>query len=355
MTSSAHPNNWENDWLTYREATTHNTRLHQAIIDGDAAKALKIISLCKTTKKSIVDVKALGNTALILALKRGMLSVATALINYSGTDIHEKDGRGLRAIDYACMLRANTVIRLLLEASGAYGLSRTLQPNQLEQGQPNALSAKALGFKLPIHLASPFQLYIHDLSIFNSKQSFTAYADRTTVLQDFTQSSDTLLHVNSYNPLEDCYSDMVIFHMKALCINLGLMKESEFPILINSAAQHQSDMKLGITKFCDYHDNVALDPAIITDLANSYMFFNDEKSSDKFANDIRKFNENIAKRQSDVKSTPMSVTAQPVKQPPTSGASLAAPIGTLFPAASNAEPTSAPVLLPDKKNPKPSA
>lgn len=93
-----------------------NTPLLCAILKDDPIIANQLIEL-DNTKLSLnvaCDKYNAHNTPLILALKRGNCSSAKALIK-AGADLNCQDFRGFTPLHWACILRLNEIIELLLE------------------------------------------------------------------------------------------------------------------------------------------------------------------------------------------------------------------------------------------------
>lgn len=172
--------------FTLRDESYGNTVLHTAIINSDATTALDILNTQGVN--SIINVKALGNTALILAIKRGMIDVALQISNNTIADLNSRDSKGFTALHWACMLKQDALIQKLL-VNGA----------TISEGTMISVT--------------PTDLYRDNT---NYSTTFTAYANNRH--SRFSEGPDDRIYVSS-NRIAACYSDL-IFHTRELCINL---------------------------------------------------------------------------------------------------------------------------------------
>ncbi|CEK10735.1 ankyrin repeat domain-containing protein [Legionella hackeliae] len=91
-----------------------NTPLHLAILGSNTKLALALIDNDKKVSR-LINEKALGNTPLLLALKTGNIEIARAILEHPNVDVNIPDDTGMRAIHWASFLRANDIIKKLLE------------------------------------------------------------------------------------------------------------------------------------------------------------------------------------------------------------------------------------------------
>jgi ankyrin repeat protein len=107
--------------LTYRNNNEYipNTALHEAILNNNVRLATDYVELDKNgftaDGRSIINVRSGGNTALLLALKRGDMDTALAILAHPDVDISLCDNNNLSALHWACMLRQDDVIRALID------------------------------------------------------------------------------------------------------------------------------------------------------------------------------------------------------------------------------------------------
>jgi hypothetical protein len=218
-----------NEVLTYKSSNLEapdNSILHDAIVDNDIATAIHVIlqDAAASDGQTIINKTSLGNTALLLALKRGLVQVASSLLQHAAVDIHLADTRGLSALHWACMLRQNQLIEALLD-KGA-DPQRVTRP--WVAGRCDELT--------------PLNLYQHDVSVdclgeyVKQALNATKYIEEGAVYARlypsyqhcfFYSDGRYLLHRSGFSdrpdlfiPGEIAYTD-VMFHMDALCLNLG--------------------------------------------------------------------------------------------------------------------------------------
>ncbi len=249
------------DALTFREEDTGNTRLHRAILDGDAEAAKALIA--HDQKAEIINVKALENTPLMLALKCGLTGVALAILQHPKVDVYAKDKRGLRALDIACILKSDEVIELLLakytKADIHCGVSLGYKKTHIQYDPV----LDKLGFRVPAKYVTPFQLYVSRFANYRGAGMVNEYADNELGGSVFSEyANDPCLHITGLFPVLDASSDLFIFHMRSLCVNWGLKKATDFTLEVNTDKQHQSDMKIGAGVLCAACDKKPLSIAI---------------------------------------------------------------------------------------------
>jgi hypothetical protein len=241
-----------------------NTLLHDAIIDNDTTKAISLIH--GTDDSSFINKKSLGNTALMLALKCGNIEVAKQLLAHPYINVDTRDDRGLTPLHWACMLRQDDIIQLLMN-KGADPRVETKKWGKLSD------SKDELG--LPM---TPENLYVSPV-IYNNFCDF--YRASMISRHETALWLDTYEHIGKesafyiifadspklYIPGAIAYTD-IIFHMKTLCENLGWKAESTKFYSIEEAGYRTSEFfKLnfitGIGHFCKYRNAIPVNERIV--------------------------------------------------------------------------------------------
>ncbi len=267
-----------NETLSYRSSSLEapqNTILHDAIINDDLELALHVITQDSSAfdGQSIINNRSLGNTALLLALKTGSMTIAEALLRYPAIDIHITDERGLTALHWACMLRQDRIITPLLDkgadprqvvpAWAASGIDEPDEMTPLNLYQRD-ISAHHLGRY--VELAQEAVKFMLNPRAFSSKYPAYGccffYADGGRLLHrsGFTDRPD--LHI----PGEMAYTD-IVFHMAPLCRNLGWSgTETVFVSpeeVTRSSAMFAENFFLGYGDFCRYRNELKPDAELL--------------------------------------------------------------------------------------------
>lgn len=241
-----------------------NTLLHDAIIDNDTTTAIGLIQTISDS--DFINKKSLGNTALMLALKCGNMEVVKQLLAHSHINVNTSDDHGLTPLHWACMLRQDDIIQLLMD-KGADPHSETKKWGKLSD------STDELG--LPM---TPENLYVYPV-IYNNFCDFyraSMISRRETALwldtyKNIGRESDYYIifadSPNLYIPGAMAYTD-IIFHMKTLCENLGWKNESTKFYSIEEAGCRTSQLfKLnfmtGIGHFCKYRNAIPVSEHIV--------------------------------------------------------------------------------------------
>jgi hypothetical protein len=231
--------------LTYRNSNQYlpNTAIHEAIIHNDTSLATRYVDMDKdgfnTDGRSIINVSSAGNTALLLALKRGDMDVALAIIAHPNVDVSLTDGNNLSPLHWACMLRQNEVINALL----AKGADPTLPWVCDGYSGRVSLTAKAL--------------YEHQLDL----EKFTNY------YRIGRMNTELFIDGRGYKIAgEEAYSD-VIFHMRELCRNLNWVGSATFKS-DEDDVRRESDLfrynfGQGAAGFCNSHNVIPVNQDIV--------------------------------------------------------------------------------------------
>ncbi len=252
-----------------------NTKLHTAIDLNQTTLALQYIK--EDAKKELINAASLGNTPLLLALRKGNMRIAEELCAHPDVNIFAKDGRGLTALHWACMLRQNKIIDMLLKR-GADPHLETPRWVDSDITEPFPMT--------------PFELYNRDVLLRNFELYYcydlAAYADRTAptnfkknyspffitffhevlgrdkVYAYFSGFSDRKdLHI----PGEMAYTD-IIFHMKDLCENLNWKNNNTKFFTGDSGRIFEKNFIAGIKSFCASRNAIPVDPNLIDQMKN---------------------------------------------------------------------------------------
>jgi hypothetical protein len=235
--------------LTYRNSNEYlpNTAIHDAIINNDSSLASRYVDMDKdgfnADGRSIINISSAGNTALLLALKRGDMDVALAIIAHPNVDVSLTDGNNLSALHWACMLRQNEVINALLA-----------------KGANPALPWVSEGYRGPLSL-TPKALYEHQIDL----EKFTHYHRLGGMNANF------FIDGRGYRIAdEEAYSD-VIFHMRELCRNLSWVGSAIFKS-DDDEIRRESDLfrynfGQGMASFCNSHNVIPVNRDIVRLLA----------------------------------------------------------------------------------------
>ena len=218
-----------------------NNPLHEAILANDTAFAIHLI--LNDPNAELINAKSLDNMPLVLSLKRGNMEIAQALLQHNKINVHCADGRGLTALHFACMLRQNRVISLLLD-KGA---------NPYFEVKP---WISGFGKQKLI----PLNLYCRNVSV----AAFQACA---------VSHSNCFIDSPSMGLFgELAYTD-IIFHIDALCINLWQRSDLSFAKLGSRLANGFTPLRtcdvfkynfsLGFIPFCEHRNASPIDDSLI--------------------------------------------------------------------------------------------
>lgn len=227
--------------LSLPQQSTNNA-LHEAILANETEQALRLIR--EDVNAALINAQSLKNTPLLLALKRGQIAIAAALLQHAQINVHEKDVRGLTALHWACMLRLNNIIHLLLK--------RDADPHFETKAWVSGRGKMRM---------TPCNLYVREVN--------------PSCLQGFAQgdSSDYIDKASLCFMGEMAYTD-IIFHIDAICTNLNWLKPG-----IKFAALHEpltnghvfyrscDVFKFNFSKayevFCEFRNRSVVDQALL--------------------------------------------------------------------------------------------
>jgi hypothetical protein len=231
--------------LTYRSDNEflRNTALHDAIINNNTALATRYVTLDKEgfveDGRSIINERSGGNTPLLLALKRGDIETALAILAHPHVDVSLPDSNNLTALHWACMLRQDEVIHALI-AKGANPASPWVYDVD----------------RAPLRKTTK-ELYEHEIDL----QKFKRYYEAGSL------NSDLFIDGRGYKILgEECYTD-IIFHMRELCRNMHWVNTAEFKSdeenIRRECDLFRYNFGQGAEDFSDYHNVIPVNRAIV--------------------------------------------------------------------------------------------
>lgn len=207
-----------------------NNNFHKAILENDPDKVSQLL-LDANESRHINDL-SLMNTPLMLALKTGNLEIAKRILGFkvaSKLNINQKDGRGLTVLDWACILRANDVIKAILLHPGL----------QLTDDS----YAKAIYFQEA------------------KKEIFAGFLKSKGIDEAIIEKG----YCNFYIFTQEPYSDLIYF-MKSLCVNLKWMDASSFPSQDGFASNvwFCRCFQIGYEQFCVARNHMPVDKILLT-------------------------------------------------------------------------------------------
>ena len=236
-------------------SSLNNNLIHNSIINKNTS--LAEICCRKAPSEDALNEVSYSNTPLLLALKHGNIKVALALLSREKVNVNTKDVNGLSALDWACMLRQNELIRSIMN-----------HPTFKTEGHENAA---ALYIDEVNHDA--FKKYLDKCFNINGE------LDRNNVAQYFSENKGMLEIPNA-----PAYSDLIFF-INHICINLGWKKESDFPDpqirhdLLCSHMMHREYFKIAYKDFCENRNAIKISSEITDQLIKIATGKHDLRSS----------------------------------------------------------------------------
>lgn len=258
-----------------------NSLLHDLILVNDVVNACKIIQddMAARDGCTIVNAVSCGNTPLMLSLKKGAAAIAMALLQHPQTDIHKKDDRGFSPLHWACMLRLDSVIILLLDRGADPNLKTLRWVNQYPGADEfDPLTPLAL-YRKPVESLFFAQFYTISCQALRLSHRPGEFMDKypqyyEMFFRDRTPHIGTIFLMpyvdrpDLYIPGEIAYTDL-IFHMKDVCKNLGwCMHNSEFVDFDNRKILRTCDMYRinfgeGMYAFCHFRNKVPVNEMLL--------------------------------------------------------------------------------------------
>lgn len=238
----------ENQFAQKEYSLAENTELHKAILDNDIKKAATLIESDKEGK--YINAKSMHNTPLLLALKRGCLEIARKLLTHPKLDVDAQDARGLSALHLVCMLRLDSFIEILINRGASY---ITID-----------LWSQSIRTELPI---SPINLYVNEID-HNCLVDYLAFesfckTNSTNSCSGFADRANLII------PGEPAYTDLLIFHIDALCLNLHFV-EKDFKFhemgkqgIFRSVELFRKNYELGIAPFCKQRNALPINSEMV--------------------------------------------------------------------------------------------
>lgn len=257
--------------ITSENPEQSNNELHHAIIALDNAMALRLII---SMDKKEINKKSLGNTPLMLALKTGNLIIASELLKRKDVDIFLCDNRFVMPLHLACAFRANDIIMQILEKlrnkiEEVYGAhDDEALKDFLIPGGSSELPSMHLNF---VREKWPGAITMFDKKL-EERTALTIYNEEynekklSLALQIGQNNISIIDHDNLIISGLPELTDMILFHLRKICINQNLLSLSDFSEsdkLLSSQYIYPSDIKIGLKKFIEYREKQKIDPMIL--------------------------------------------------------------------------------------------
>lgn len=216
-----------------------------------------------STKKTDLKInqRSFGNTPLLLALKTGNIIIAEALSKLVIVLLDLTDSRGLNALHWACMLREDNIINILLKRHES---GEALLITEVEEWG---------GFKRKDVPITPYKLYKNNIELRHFQ-----FVDQVWETGEFRDRDE--LHIFR----EVAYTD-VIFHMDKLCKNLVWVKweenkKEDFVTqddvkFSSSSRMFQHNFRLGYKQFVTARNNKPCDRLLLARLDKNKQFTHD--------------------------------------------------------------------------------
>lgn len=214
-------------------------------------------------KENILNVKSGGNTPLLLALKKGNVVVAEALLKQPGINSFEVDEHGLSALHWACMLRQDKIIEMLLE--------KNADPFLKTKNWSTSDFTEPFDF-------TPVELYQRQVLYTNFAEYYLYHEkikERIVRCIEFPIYGDFIKKQNGYQwlgfvdrpslhiPCETPYTD-IIFHMKDLCTNLNWKQnETQFVHYNRSCDEFAENFRIGFGGFCKGRNAIPINKELL--------------------------------------------------------------------------------------------
>lgn len=258
-----------------------NTPLHDLIASNQTENALALLQL---DEKLDINAKSLGNTPLMLALKKGNMALANALLAHPDINVTQKDDRGLTPLHWACMLRQDALIEKLLQKSAdPHSVAPMWAENMEEAVDANTGEAQTLTplnlyqrHVLSINFFTYHQFYLalfNPLKSRNAIANFYAFHNLSLIYNDKDFNYRVSPFVDSpclQLPGDMAYTDLM-FHMRDVCKNLWpqsadkLKFRDDFNV---SHAQFHSDFGTGLAFFCQMRNSIPVNPVLLDRMKN---------------------------------------------------------------------------------------
>ena len=221
-----------------------NTFLLEAIIRDNTSIASQLIQL--DSEKHSLDIASkcymASNTPLVLALKRGNIEIAQALI-LAGADVNKPGFRGFTPLHWACILRLNSIIEQLLAAGANPAIQNAFGKQALEY-YISDISSEAISF-------SPSHAIIRGQDI---EMEDIAYNCKEVIFVPCRGFKEYTKH-NFSTKIPD-FSDMY-WHMEGILINHGLAE------LIISSGTYENDYPLYTDIFSEIRNQRVVEPDLV--------------------------------------------------------------------------------------------
>lgn len=253
-----------------------NTALHQALVHHDQQLALQLAA----ADTNDINAKSLGNSALMLALKKGNFEVAKVILQRKDVRVvpyfgHAVDNHGLSPLHLALAFRENEIVRLILQKYAEYIVQLEFRKEDLPDFlKPDSQHADALHFELKL------QSKLWPGVLKTQERAFLARSLYDMYTQDFDEAAlRKMITDKKYDQgvvekpslvllSAPELTDALLFHSRSICLNNALLPAEAFkqegtPIYANSQLRYADDLMTGLHAIVDYRNKKPLDPELV--------------------------------------------------------------------------------------------
>ncbi len=274
------PSNSRSDDIFYifKEENNKNTRLHDLIDVNATQDALLCIA-----SVSVIDLnsRSWGNTPLLLALKKGNLVVARALLKNPHIDVTLKDDSGLTALHWAAMLRADDIILTLVnKGANLYDKIDQDEEEDYYEALPHALLKTNKSPRLLYKTNPPlyyFGEYYNDYCLIQDVScNYATEREYTEYFQKRYATSRAIFFAEGHVGIckAKAYSD-IVFHIGDICHNSGWITPemyaeiAEVKELPSSSRVYANVFRICQEVFLENRNKLPVDPYVEQSLTQS--------------------------------------------------------------------------------------
>ena len=243
-----------------------NNAYHEAILTRDLVKLTELGARDGENQGDEINKTSWMNTPLLLAVKTGFFEAALLLLEQHSSviDVNTKDGHELSALHWACLYKNDAVINRLV----SMGADTSTDIYAF-------LGTQAEGIDLPTFIP---------LDIYKSQWPTRAPASDTFYSNPNDTSPKLLMPIPSYNPRFSSMKDKfiynpqdkfimpfhdMVFHLDAVCINLGLAKSTDFVKFGNPPEKSSDLQRYGLQSSKVFQENFKIGYQRLRDYLNA--------------------------------------------------------------------------------------